>query len=84
MQADMGRFFMGLLGIALSYFIIRKRRMLGDMLIETSWTQKLGGIHMMVVYTAIFIFFWSILTMFNLTGVIVEPLVAPFSKFGVG
>ena len=79
----MGRIILGLMGIALSFLIFRFRRMIGDTIGEGVWMQKIGGVYTVVIYAGIFIFFWSLLMIFNLTNIFIAPFIAPFRAFGL-
>ncbi|MFA7681807.1 MAG: hypothetical protein WCX61_02135 [Candidatus Peribacteraceae bacterium] len=70
--------FLGLLGILLSWIIIRYREAIGNTLGEAAWMRSIGGIYYVIIFTAIFIFLWSLLMMFGLTNQVVEPIVRIF------
>ncbi len=80
----MSNFFLGLLGIAVSWIFIKYRQVIGDMIGDADWMQKIGGVYNIVVLAGVGLFFWSLLVMFNLTDVFLAPLAAPFSIFGFG
>ena len=51
---------LALFGIAGSVAMIVFREAIGDMTGEADWMRKVGGIYYVIVYIAIFIFFWCI------------------------
>ena len=69
----------GLIGIVLSFVMVRYREQIGDMLGEPEWAQKVGGIYNVVVVIALFFFLWSIAYMTGTLGVLFGPVVRFFS-----
>ncbi len=61
----------GLIG---PFFMIIYRESIGDLMGEPSWTKIFGGIYAVVVFLAIFIFFWTIAEMTNSTDVLFHGL----------
>jgi len=79
----MGDIILGFIGIALSFFIIKYRRMIGDTIGNAPWMQRVGGIFTITIFAAIGIFFWSLLMIFGLENVFIGPFLRPFEAFGV-
>ncbi len=63
-----------LLGIAASVGLIYKREVIGDMIGEADWMRKIGGVYFLVVYIAVFIFFWSLAELTGTTDVLFGPI----------
>lgn len=66
--------FLSILGIVLSFVLIKYRERAGDLIGEADWMQKVGGVYFVVVYIAIFIFIWSVAELTGTTGVLFAPL----------
>lgn len=69
---------LGLGGIVLSFFMLKYREAIGDMLGEADWMRKIGGVHFLVVIIAAFIFFWSLAEMTGTTHILFKPLLFLF------
>ena len=67
-------FILGFIGIVLSLVMMRKREMIGDMIGDADWMHKVGGNYMIVIYAAIFIFFYSMVLMTGMTSSVWEPI----------
>ncbi|MBU0767091.1 hypothetical protein KKF55_04940 [Patescibacteria group bacterium] len=80
----MGDIILGFIGIALSLFMIKFRRMIGDTVGDALWMQRLGGVFTITIFAAIAIFFWSLLMIFDLENVFLKPILKPFGAFGIG
>lgn len=72
------RFIIGIIGIALSVYMVVKREMFGDMFGEPEWTQKVGGIYNVMVICALLVFFWSIAYMTGTISVLLRPIIGLF------
>lgn len=57
------KFVLAIFGIFLSYQIMRHRESIGDSIGEMEWMRKIGGIYNIMVFIAVFIFFWSLATL---------------------
>ena len=68
------KYVLSLLGIAASFYLIKYREKVGDIFGEAEWMQRIGGVHLIVVYVAIFIFFWSLATLTGTTSIFFGPL----------
>ncbi len=68
------KYFLSVIGIILSYLIIRYRESLGDTFGERDWMKYFGGIYGVLVILAVFIFFWSIATITGTTDLLLAPV----------
>jgi hypothetical protein len=71
----MGSIFIGLIGIVCSFFLVKYREQIGNMLGEPEWATKVGGIYNVVLIVAIFFFFWSLATMTGTSAILFAPIV---------
>lgn len=69
------RIFFALLGLVLSFFMIKYRERVGDMMGEAEWMRSVGGVYMVVIGLAIFIFLWSLAALTNTLDIFLWPLV---------
>jgi hypothetical protein len=69
---------LGLLGIVGSFFMLKYRETIGDLLGEAQWMSKIGGAYNLVVILAILLFFWSLAEMTNTTHLFFKPLLFLF------
>lgn len=51
---------LSLIGIVGSFFVIKYREPLGDMVGEAPWMKSVGGIYNVLVIASVFLFFFSI------------------------
>lgn len=51
------------IGIISSFYMMRYREKVADMMGEAEWMGKIGGVYNVVVLFALFIFMWSIATL---------------------
>lgn len=68
------RYILCTVGIVGSLFMIKQREMIGDILGEAEWMKKIGGVYHVIVYIALFFFFWSIAELTGTTTVLFRPL----------
>ena len=68
------KYFLCIVGLVSSFFMVKQREAIGDMLGEPRWTKAVGGIYYVVVYIAIIVFFWSIAELTNTTHLLFRPL----------
>jgi uncharacterized membrane protein len=68
------RTILSLVGVVGSFFLIRYREHIGDMMGEPAWMQKIGGVYNFIVIIAVFIFFWSIAELTGTTEILFKPL----------
>ena len=66
---------LGLIGIVFASVLIKFREHIGEMLGEPAWANKVGGIYNVVIFVAIFIYFWSIAYMTNTQDIFFAPLI---------
>jgi hypothetical protein len=67
--------FTGMFG---SFFMIYYRQKVGDMFGEADWMRKVGGIYNVIVFIAIFVFFWSIAELTGTTSLLFRPFLMLF------
>ena len=67
-------YFVAIGGVVASFFLIKYRERVGDMLGESDWAMKVGGIYNVVIIIAIFIFFWSLATLTGTTRILFAPI----------
>lgn len=65
---------LSILGIIISFLLLKYRETIGDVIGESHWMQRIGGVYLFVVYVAIFIFFWSIAELTGTTSLLFAPL----------
>lgn len=65
---------LGIIGIVGSFFLIRYREMVGDMIGDADWMKYVGGNYNLVVIIAVIIFFWSLAEMTGTTYLLFAPL----------
>jgi heme/copper-type cytochrome/quinol oxidase subunit 2 len=61
------------IGVLMAFIMIVFRENLGDALGETKWIHDHGGIYTWVVIAAVFIFLWSLASIFGLTHYLFDP-----------
>ena len=66
--------FLSLLGIILSFVLIKYREKAGDTIGEADWMNKVGGVYNLMIILGILIFFWSIATLTGTTQFLFSPL----------
>lgn len=70
----MTAFLFPILGIVFAFVLIKYREQIGDTFGEQEWLRNVGGVHMALVYVAIFIIFWSIAALTGTTDILFRPL----------
>ena len=63
-----------LAGLIGPFFLIYFRETIGDIIGEAEWMRKIGGVYMLVVIVALFIFFWTLAEVTGTTGILFAPL----------
>ncbi len=63
-----------ILGIAGSVGLVYYRETIGNMIGEADWMRKVGGVYLVIVYIAVFIFFWSLAELTGTTDVLFGPI----------
>ncbi len=76
------KFILSMLGVVGSFFMIYYRETIGDMMGEAEWMRAVGGVHVIVVLIAIFIFFWSLAEMTNTKELLFTPILWLFPGSG--
>jgi hypothetical protein len=72
------RYILSLLGIVGSFFMLRYRERLGDMIGEAEWMGKIGGVYNLILILSLFLFFWCIAELTNTTDILFRPLLMLF------
>lgn len=67
-------YFIDIIGIVGAFFILKYRERAAEILGEPEWMKAIGGVYNVVIYIAIFVFFWSIADMTNTLQYIFWPL----------
>jgi uncharacterized membrane protein YdcZ (DUF606 family) len=75
--------FLGIVGLIMSFVIVKKRESLGDMFGEPEWATKIGGIYNVMIIVAALLFFWSLSAITDTQKVLFAPIYSFFS-FGKG
>jgi hypothetical protein len=65
---------LSIFGIFASFYMIKYREKVGDMLGEAEWMSKVGGIYTVVIFLATFIFFWSVAELTGTTDYLFAPV----------
>ncbi len=68
------RILLSLIGIVASIFMIKYREQVGNMLGESTWADKLGGIYNVVVIIAVLLLLWCIAALTNTEDILLRPL----------
>ena len=68
------RIILSLIGIVGSFFLVRFREQIGNILGEAEWMNKVGGVYNVVVLIAIILFFWSLAELTGTTSLLFAPL----------
>lgn len=64
------------IGIIGSYYLLRYRERIGDMIGEAEWMKKIGGVYMVIIIFAIFLFFWCVAELTNTTDFLFGPILS--------
>ena len=70
----MARYILILIGIVGSFFLIKFRETIGDLIGEAEWMKRVGGVYNLVIIVAVLIFFWSIAELTGTTSILFGPL----------
>lgn len=71
--------FLQLLGIVASGFMIKYRERLGDMIGEAQWMHYVGGVYNFIIILAVFLFFWCVAALTGTQHVLFFPIYLFFS-----
>ena len=63
-----------IIGIVGSFFLLKYREAIGNIMGEAEWMRKVGGVYNVVIIVAIFIFFWSLAELTGTTQILFSPL----------
>ena len=61
-------------GIVASFYLLKYRERVGDMIGDAEWMRYVGGVYGLVTLTALILFFWSIAELTNTTEILFSPL----------
>lgn len=67
-------FFLPILGIVGSVFMLKYREKIGDMIGDEEWMKYVGGNYNLVIIVAFFIFFWCLATLTGTTDILFQPI----------
>ena len=68
------RIVLSLIGMIGSFFLMKYREKVGDMIGEADWMTKVGGVYNVIVIVGVIIFFWSLAEITNTTQILIRPL----------
>lgn len=68
------RYVLSITGIVASFYMIKQREFIGDLLGDPHWARRFGGIYTLVVVLAVFILFWSLAVLTGTTHILFKPL----------
>lgn len=68
------RILLSLIGIVASFFMIKYREALGNMIGEPEWARHFGSMYNVVVIIAVLLLFWSIAALTNTQDVLLRPV----------
>jgi hypothetical protein len=72
------RIVLSLIGMVGAFYMMYYRQKVGDMIGEADWMRKVGGVYNVIVFAAVFIFFWCIAELTGTTGIFFRPLTMLF------
>lgn len=75
---------LGFIGLIASFFILKFRERVGDMIGDADWMRYVGGPYNLVVIVALFIFFWSIAAITGTEDIFVRPFLLLFPHASSG
>ncbi len=61
-----------------SFFLIKYREQVGDMLGDADWMRFFGGVYNFVFICGVLLFFWGIATLTGTTGILFRPILWMF------
>ena len=65
---------LSIIGIVASFFLVKYRERMGEIIGEAEWMRKLGGVYNVIIITAILIFFWALATLTGTTNILLKPI----------
>ncbi len=75
------KYVLGLLGIALSVYLLKYREQVGNIFGEAEWMRKVGGIYGIVIIAAGIVFLGSIAMLTGTEYILLKPLLLLFPGF---
>ena len=70
----MGYYLLLAAGLIGPFCMMYYRERIGDMIGEAEWMRKVGGVYNVVVFIALFIFFWTLAEATGATDILFSPL----------
>ncbi|MSR86974.1 hypothetical protein EXS70_02265 [Candidatus Peribacteria bacterium] len=70
----MGYYLLLAAGLIGPFVLIYYREMVGNMFGEADWMRKVGGVHYVIVYIAMIIFFWTLAEATGTTSILFAPM----------
>jgi hypothetical protein len=67
-------FILPILGMVGAFFMLKYREPIGNMMGDAEWMNKVGGVYNVVIFLALFVFFWSIAVLTGTTDILLRPL----------
>lgn len=80
----MSRIFLGLLGVVFSFFLLKYRERVGDIIGEPDWAVKIGGVYNLIIICGVIGFFWSVAYITGTEQILFAPLLWMFPHHGPG
>lgn len=65
---------LSIVGLALSFAMIKFRESIGNAIGEASWMRKVGGVYTVVVFCAIVLFFWCLAFLTGTEEIFFKPI----------
>lgn len=80
------KFLLGIVGIVGSFFMMKYREAIGDMIGDADWMKFVGGPYNLVIIVALFIFFWGIAAITGTEEFFISPILwlFPVNRGGAG
>ncbi len=70
----MTHYVLSIIGIIGSFYMLKYRQQVGDMVGEAAWMKSIGGIYNVIIIVSILIFFWSLAELTNTADVLFSPI----------
>jgi hypothetical protein len=68
------RYVLSIIGMILSFLIIYKRELVGDMIGEADWMRKVGGVYIVVAGLGVIFFLWSVAELTGTADILFSPI----------
>ena len=73
-SCDMGYYMIIATGLIGPFVMMVYRESLGDLIGEADWMRKVGGVYYVIVFIALFIFFWTLAEVTGTTTILFSPI----------